>query len=63
MNEFKNANTFAHAVNDSLGAPFVPRPFNRFSPDENLWWLVGWAPCWLTCEPSRNQIGRGLTFI
>jgi len=41
VNEFKNANTLAHAVNDSLGAPFVPRPFNRFSPDESLWWLVG----------------------
>ena len=43
MNEFKNANTRAHAVNDSLGNPFVPRPFNRFSPDECLWWLVGCA--------------------
>jgi hypothetical protein len=41
VNEFKNANTLAHAVNDSLGAPFVPRPFNRFSPDESPWWLVG----------------------
>jgi hypothetical protein len=41
MDEFRNANTLAHAVNDSLGAPFVPRPFNRFSPDESLWWLVG----------------------
>ena len=40
-NDFKNANTLAHAVNDTLGATFVPRPFNRFSPDESMWWLVG----------------------
>lgn len=41
MYEFQNAKTLAHAVNNSLVAPFVPRPSNRFSPDESLWWLVG----------------------
>jgi hypothetical protein len=44
MNEFKNANALTHAVNDSLRAPIVPRAYNRFLPDESLWWLVGYAP-------------------
>jgi hypothetical protein len=40
MNEFRSANALAHALNDSLGDRFVPRPYNRFSPDSTVWWLV-----------------------
>jgi hypothetical protein len=40
QNEFKNANTLAHAVNDAACGKYSPRPYNHFNPDDTLWWLV-----------------------
>ncbi len=40
QNEFKNANTLADAVNDASLNKYSPRPYNHFSPDNTLWWLV-----------------------
>jgi hypothetical protein len=38
--EYRNANTLAHAVNNAVGERYSPRPYNRFSPDDTVWWLV-----------------------
>jgi hypothetical protein len=40
QNEFKNANTLSHAVNDASCGKYSPRPYNHFNPDDTLWWLV-----------------------
>ncbi len=38
--DFKNANTLAHAIKDIAGLELTPRPYNRFEPDDTIWWLV-----------------------
>jgi hypothetical protein len=38
--EFKNANALAHAIEGVAGITLTPRPYNRFEPDNTVWWLV-----------------------
>jgi hypothetical protein len=45
MNPFQNANTLAHSVNSVIDERLSPRPYNRFDPNDTVWWLVP-SPEW-----------------
>jgi hypothetical protein len=38
--DFKSAQSLAYAVSDIASVKLTPRPYNRFAPDETIWWLV-----------------------
>jgi hypothetical protein len=38
--DFKTAQSLAHAVSDIASVKLTPRPYNRFAPDDTIWWLV-----------------------
>src|SRR5208282_1908678 len=38
--DFKTAQSLAGAVSDIASVKLTPRPYNRFAPDETIWWLV-----------------------
>lgn len=39
-NVFKNSNVLSHAIKDIADIDLTPRPWNRFDPDNTIWWLV-----------------------
>jgi hypothetical protein len=36
----RTAQSLAHAVSEIASVKLTPRPYNRFAPDETIWWLV-----------------------
>jgi len=39
-NVFKNSNTLSHAIKEIVDIDLTARPWNRFDPDNTIWWLV-----------------------
>ncbi|MBU0648551.1 hypothetical protein KJ969_00360 [Patescibacteria group bacterium] len=39
-NSFKNANTLIHTIKEIASIKLISRPFNRFKPDNTMWWLT-----------------------
>ena len=38
--DFRTAQSLAHAISEIASVKLTPRPYNRFTPDDTIWWLV-----------------------
>jgi hypothetical protein len=63
--DLKTAQSLAHAVSDLVSVKLTPRPYNRFAPEETIWWLVP-SSVWpaykfgkLFFEPRTDRLPTG----